>query len=148
MENYISLAAERDAEEQSAKLTLSFVAGPFAGEGHAYFDMRRIDAFSRGLLEFPIDRSVAIEGGFLEVGEASLRQVHLGIRVSPAERGLLWLDVKVAQPWDEAAMQNVRSVAGHAFLVDYETLAKLQRGMTRICNGEKSNLRVDFPVNL
>jgi hypothetical protein len=148
MESYVYLSAEIDPDDGSVRLILSFVAERYAGEGVAWLDRSQLDDFAGALLNFPIDRPVSIEGGYFATGETRFKQVHLGVQVRPADRGLLWFDVQVAQPWDDTSREEPRSFARHSFLIDYETLATFQRRFRSICSGEKSDMRLDFPLNL
>lgn len=139
MSNFISLRIDR--ENEACRLSLEFRSGEYAGRGSAYFDsvmlVRKAEEFS--MYPLPADRSVVLEGGFLDKSDfTKLSQEHLHISVYPlGYTGRIGLLVRVAEPSEDERRDVFRRSAAAEFMIDYERLSWFSKGLMELVAGRQ-----------
>lgn len=142
---FLKLSATHDAVEETVELEVTFCCDGVSGQGKAYFSAATLKSTAERLYAYPLppDDSVTLEGGYFEASQAgSLREKHVSLQVATGDLSPIELRAGAGAPWNHK--QGLQRWAEVTFLMDYEQLRALSKGIEALASGERTSVKVDM----
>jgi hypothetical protein len=143
--NFLKLSATHDAVDKTVELEVVFSCGGVSGRGNAYFNAASLKSTAEKLRVYPLppSDSIALEGGYFEQGQASvLSEKHVSLSFATGDLSPIELHVGAGVPWNHK--RGLQRWAEATFLMDYEQLRTLSKGIETLASGESTSVKIDL----
>lgn len=142
---FLKLSATHDAVEETVELELTFCCDGVSGQGKAYFSAATLKSTAERLYAYPLPPgdSINLEGGYFDAGQAgALREKHVSLQVATGDLSPIELHAGAGVPWSHK--QGLQRWAEVTFLMDYEQLRALSKGIDTLASGERASVQIDL----
>jgi hypothetical protein len=143
--NFLKLSATHDVVDNTLELEVTFSCDGVSGRGSAYFNATSLKSTAEKLRVYPVppSDSIALEGGYFERGKASvLSEKHVSLRFAAGDLSPIELHVGAGVPWNHK--RGLQRWAEVTFLMDYEQLRTLSKGIETLASGERTSVEIDL----
>lgn len=146
----LKLRLKIDADnDNTGELFGELEADKFAGQGSAWFELKKLTEQAKRFSEYPIsdEEPPIIEGGYWKKDTSAIEQEHLFISAYPiGSRGVLGIMIRLSVPYDNPERIGLKCRTSAEFLVHYEQLGQFSKDIQALAAGTMTEVVIEQHV--